>query len=57
MFNMISLPTAQSDKYFIICNDFMKKGEYSHFISRTSQPIVSVSTYDTNGMRQFKILY
>jgi len=35
----------------------MKKGEYGHFISRTAQPIISVGTYDSNGMRQFKILY
>jgi hypothetical protein len=35
----------------------MKKGEYAHFISRTLQPIISVSTFDSFGMRQFKILY
>ncbi len=57
MFNMITLVQAQNDNYFVICDNFMKKGEYGHFISRTAQPIISVHTYDTNGMRQFKILY
>ena len=54
---MITLGQAQNDKYFVICDNFMKRGEYAHFISRTLQPIVSVSTYDSFGMRQFKILY
>lgn len=54
---MISLVKAQNDNFFIICDNFMKKGEYGHFISRTAQPIISVHTYDANGMRQFKILY
>ena len=54
---MITLAQAQTDNFFVICDNFMRRGEYSHFISRTLQPIISVSTYDMGGVRQFKILY
>ena len=45
------------DNYFILCDNYMKFGEYSHFISKTKQSIISVHAYDTNLTRQFKILY
>jgi hypothetical protein len=35
----------------------MLNGEYSHFISPTSQPLYSVSTFTFNTLQQFKILY
>jgi len=35
----------------------MITGEYSHFISKTSQPVISVSTNLSGQVRQFKILY
>jgi hypothetical protein len=35
----------------------MKTGEYSHFISRTAQPIISVSFYTANLTNNYKILY
>ena len=35
----------------------MKKGEYGHFISKSAEPIISVHTYDSSLIRQFKILY
>ena len=35
----------------------MKRGEYGHFISKSTQPITSIHSYDLKGMRQFKILY
>jgi len=35
----------------------MQNGEYSHFISRTTQPIISVSFYLANMTNNYKILY
>lgn len=35
----------------------MQTGSYSHFISRTSQPIISVSFYALNSTNNYKILY
>lgn len=35
----------------------MLNGEYKHFISRTAQPIVSVSYFAVFGQNQYKILY
>lgn len=46
MFNLISLTDAQQDNYFITCDNYMKKGQYGHFISRTGQSIISVHNYD-----------
>jgi hypothetical protein len=56
-FIMTTIVEAQKDTFFLICDNFMKKGEYGHFISKSAQPIVSVSWYDTGRVRQFKILY
>jgi hypothetical protein len=56
-FRYISLADANSDQYFLICNNFMKKGEYGHFISRSAQPVTSVHFFNASPMRHFKILY
>lgn len=48
MFDLINLSDAQKDNYFQICDNYMKKGQYGHFISRTGLSIISVHTYDIN---------
>ena len=51
------LDEALEDPFFRIANDFMLKGEYKHFISRTAQPVQSVSTFYSGDKVEFKILY
>ncbi len=35
----------------------MRTGEHKHFISRTAQPVVSVSYFSSGDQNQYKILY
>jgi hypothetical protein len=48
-FSNICLCDAVNDNLFNLCNKFMLTGEYNHFISRTAQPVISVST-NLNGV-------
>jgi hypothetical protein len=54
---VVPLASAQQDDYFLKCNTFMLNGEYKHFISRTAQPVVSVSYFTSGSQNQYKILY
>ena len=56
-FQIIALSSAFSDPYFNICNDFMLKGEYGHFISRVAQAVYAVSYFAVGNENQYKILY
>ena len=48
---------AESDPFYEIVHNFMMKGEYRHFISRSSQPVVSVAYFTAGIQNQYKILY
>lgn len=56
-FESINLAEALNNVYFRIVNSYMLNGDYKHFISRTSQPIQSVSTFNLGSQMQFKVLY
>lgn len=56
-FQIVALETVLRDPYFIRCNNYMLTGEYSHFISRTAQPINAVSFFTIGTQNQYKILY
>lgn len=42
---------------FIALNTFIRTGQYSHFISRTGNPIYSVHYYITDNRYSYKVLY
>lgn len=38
-------------------NDFVRKGEYSYYISRVSKPVYSVHYYQQGQSYSFKVVY
>ena len=50
-FKQIEVMEVQNDSYFKKCHNFMITGEYSHFISRSANPISSLFTYTSNGTK------
>lgn len=42
---------------FMALNTYILRGQYSHFISRMSNPIFSVHYYTKNSLYSYKILY
>lgn len=44
-FQIITLKSALNDSNFQTVNQYMLKGQYNSFISKTSQPVVSVAFY------------
>jgi hypothetical protein len=44
-FQIITLQSALNNSNFQTVNQYMLKGEYNNFISKTSQPVVSVAFY------------
>ena len=42
---------------FIVLDNFIRKGEYSHYISRMSNPVFSVHYYQQTSSYSYKLLY
>lgn len=52
-----TLDTVKTWPTFMALNTYILRGQYSHFISRMSNPIFSVHYYTKNNLYSYKVLY
>lgn len=56
-FMPVSLESVQSWPSFQALNNYILRGQYSHFISRVSNPVYSAHYYTTGETFSYKLLY